>query len=77
MILSNSSADTRYFVYEVSGLHLKNQPAKNDTYILNDNGNALIQVPYNRMNEQMQTILRRGGKIVNIRPLNENLSAEG
>jgi phycocyanin-associated, rod len=30
-----------------------------------------VQVPYNRMNEKMQQILRMGGKIVNIHPLGE------
>lgn len=72
MIICNSTADTRFFIYEVSGLYQKQQ-AKNDSYTISDSGNTFIQVPYNRMNEQMQSITRMGGTIVNIRPLNQHL----
>jgi len=73
MITSNSTAETRYFIYEVSGLNQYKQPA-NANYTLRPNDNVFIQVPYNRMNEKMRSITRMGGKIVSIQPLNENLT---
>ena len=38
-------------------------------YPVRNSGTVLIQVPYDRMNSEMQRIARLGGKIVNIRPL--------
>jgi len=73
MTPSTSSTDTRFFVYEVSGLNHYKQPA-NFNYSMRPMDNVFIQVPYNRMNEQMRSIARMGGTIVNIRPLNENLT---
>ncbi|OYQ63323.1 photosystem I reaction center subunit XII [Pseudanabaena sp. SR411] len=72
MTPSTSSTDTRFFVYEVSGLNQYKQPT-NFNYSMRPMDNVFIQVPYNRMNEQMRSIARMGGTIVNIRPLNENL----
>jgi len=72
MITSTSTADTRFFIYEVSGLNQYKQPA-NANYTLRPNDNVFIQVPYNRMNEKMRSITRMGGTIVSIQPLNENL----
>ncbi|MCY7331889.1 MAG: phycobilisome linker polypeptide [Pseudanabaena sp. CAN_BIN31] len=72
MITSSSTAETRYFIYEVSGLNQYKQPA-NANYTLRPNDNVFIQVPYNRMNEKMRSITRMGGTIVSIQPLNENL----
>jgi protein involved in polysaccharide export with SLBB domain len=72
MITSTSTAETRYFIYEVSGLNQYKQPA-NANYTLRPNDNVFIQVPYNRMNEKMRSITRMGGTIVSIQPLNENL----
>ena len=73
MIPSTSTSDTRFFIYEVSGLNIYKQPA-NSNYTANPIDNVFIQVPYNRMNEQMRSITRMGGKIVSIRPVNEYLS---
>ncbi|MEA5479012.1 phycobilisome linker polypeptide [Pseudanabaena galeata UHCC 0370] len=73
MTPSTSTTDTRFFVYEVSGLNQYKQPT-NFNYTMRPMDNVFIQVPYNRMNEQMRSIARMGGTIVNIRPLNENLS---
>jgi hypothetical protein len=61
---SSAVVDNRIFVYEVSGL----QPNSSE-YQLRASGNALLQVPYRRMNEKMQQILRMGGKIVSIKPI--------
>ncbi|MEA5485879.1 MULTISPECIES: phycobilisome linker polypeptide [Pseudanabaena] len=72
MTPSTSTTDTRFFVYEVSGLNQYKQPT-NFNYTMRPMDNVFIQVPYNRMNEQMRSIARMGGTIVNIRPLNENL----
>jgi len=72
MTPSTSTTDTRFFVYEVSGLNQYKQPT-NFNYSMRPMDNVFIQVPYNRMNEQMRSIARMGGTIVNIRPLNENL----
>ena len=65
---SSSPSKGRTFVYEVSGLH---QTIENDqnAYPFRQSGSVFIQVPYNRMNEEMRRIARMGGKIVAIRPL--------
>jgi len=65
-----SSTNNRFFLYEVSGLNIYEQPF-NSNYSLNPCENVFIKVPYNRMNEKMRSITRLGGKIVNIRPLQE------
>jgi phycocyanin-associated, rod len=66
---SSETANSRIFVYEVSGL----QPnaATQSNVQVRTSANTFMQVPYNRMNEKMQQILRMGGKIVNIYPLGE------
>ncbi len=63
---STATADNRIFVYEVTGLDRYRSDVRVRT-----SANTFVQVPYNRMNEQMQQILRMGGKIVNIHPLGE------
>ncbi|PZO43393.1 MAG: photosystem I reaction center subunit XII [Pseudanabaena frigida] len=73
MIPPTSSSDTRFFIYEVSGLNRYQQP-DNSNYAIRPSDNVFVQVPYNRMNEKMRTISRLGGTIVSIRPLNEHLS---
>ncbi|BAZ51558.1 phycobilisome linker polypeptide [Nostoc sp. CENA67] len=65
---SSSTSDNRIFVYEVEGLRQNEQTEKNN-YQIRNSSTVLIQVPYNRMNEQMRRINRLGGKIVSIRPL--------
>ncbi len=74
MISPTSTSDTRFFVYEVSGLN-RYQQTDNSNYVIRSSENVFVQVPYNRMNEKMRSITRQGGKIVSIRPLNEQLPA--
>jgi phycocyanin-associated, rod len=65
---SASSSDNRVFVYEVEGLK-QNDQTENRSYPVRNSSTISIQVPYNRMNDEMRRITRLGGKIVNIRPL--------
>ncbi len=86
-----SGAENRMFRYEVEGMR---QTYENDqlSYPIRSSGSFYITVPYNRMNEEMQRILRMGGRIVSIEPLtldgnnqaktqaataNQNLEASG
>jgi phycocyanin-associated, rod len=71
---SSSSANSRIFVYEVTGLR-QNEQTNNNSYPVRNSSTIQIQVPYDRMNEQMQRITRLGGKIVSIRPLAESAAA--
>lgn len=66
-----SSLSNRTFVYEVTGLRQNNQNDSND-YPFRSSSSVFIQVPYSRMNEEMQRITRMGGKIVNIRSLDSS-----
>ncbi|NUN66298.1 photosystem I reaction center subunit XII [Pseudanabaena biceps] len=68
-----SSTANRYFLYEVAGLNIYEQPF-NTNNSLRDCDNVFIKVPYNRMNEKMRSITRMGGKIVSIQPLSDNLT---
>lgn len=63
-----NSADNRMFRYEVEGMR---QTYENDqlSYPIRSSGSFFVTVPYSRMNEEMQRILRMGGKIVSIQPL--------
>ncbi|MDX2256194.1 MAG: phycobilisome linker polypeptide [Pseudanabaenaceae cyanobacterium bins.39] len=70
-----SSTSSRFFLYEVAGLNIYEQPF-NPKYSLQPCDNVFIKVPYNRMNEKMRSIARLGGKIVSIQPLTE-ASSEG
>lgn len=65
---SSSPSKNRVFVYEVSGLKQGDESDRNN-YPFRNSGSVFLQVPYARMNEEMQRINRMGGKIVNIRPL--------
>lgn len=67
---SSATADNRIFVYEVTGLQQNDITVQSDSQI-RTSANTFVQVPYNRMNDKMQQILRMGGKIVNIYPLGE------
>jgi phycocyanin-associated, rod len=62
------SASNRIFVYEVEGLRQSDQ-TDNNCYPVRSSSTVLFQVPYDRMNSEMQRITRLGGKIVNIRLL--------
>jgi phycocyanin-associated, rod len=66
-MLGLSSANDRVFVYEVEGLRQNEQTTKN-SYPVRNSSNVLIQVPYNRMNDEMLRISRLGGSIVAIHP---------
>jgi phycocyanin-associated, rod len=58
-------AADRNFIYEVEGLRQTAQTAQ-DSHAIRNSGNIMIQVPYDRMNEEMRRISRLGGKIVAI-----------
>ena len=70
---SSAASDNRIFVYEVEGLHQNEQTDKN-CYPVRNSSSTLMQVPYNRMNQEMRRITRLGGKIVNISPLEDQAS---
>ncbi|PSB16023.1 phycobilisome linker polypeptide [filamentous cyanobacterium CCP2] len=70
---ANTPSGSRMFRYEVVGLRQNNQTDRNN-YSIRRSGSVFITVPYNRMNEEMQRILRMGGKIVNIEPLGNEVS---
>lgn len=65
---STSDAASRVFRYEVQGLAQNDQTTDQD-YQVRRSGSVFINVPYNRMNQEMQRILRLGGKIVGITPV--------
>ncbi len=65
---SSSPSKNRTFVYEVTGLRQNGENDNND-YPFRTSSSVFIQVPYDRMNDEMVRIGRMGGKIVNIRPL--------
>ncbi|MEM9004006.1 MAG: ferredoxin-NADP reductase [Cyanobacteria bacterium P01_F01_bin.86] len=65
--LSASSSADRLFVYEVAGLGQSGQ-ASNVTSPLRRSGTVSITVPYARMQQEAQRIMKLGGSIVSIRP---------
>lgn len=71
---SSASASNRIFVYEVTGLR-QNEQTETINYPVRNSSSYFVQVPYNRMNDEMRRITRLGGKIVNIRPLSEHLAS--
>jgi len=73
---ASSSASNRIFVYQVEGLQ-QNEQTDNNRYPVRNSSTILVQVPYSRMNSEMQRITRLGGKIVNIRPLAEPSAPQG
>lgn len=64
-----STSDGRMFVYELAGLS-ENEVTFTHESPIRHSHNQLVQVPFHRMNEEMQRINLLGGKIVSIRPLN-------
>ena len=66
---STSAANSRLYVYEVEGLGQNGKA--NDSAPVRKSGTVFITVPYSRMNQESQRILKLGGKIVSIRPANE------
>lgn len=67
---SSPSSENRVFVYEVTGLR-QNDQTERTNYPLRSSSSVYIQVPYNRMNEEMRRISRLGGKIVGIQSLTD------
>ncbi len=68
-LAQNTESGSRMFIYEVVGLRQSNQTDRLN-YSLRRSGSVFMTVAYDRMNEEMQRILRRGGKIVSIKPVN-------
>ncbi len=66
-----STSDNRMFVYELVGLN-ENEVTFTHQSPIRHSHTQFIQVPFHRMNEEMQRINLLGGKIVNIRPLNSS-----
>ncbi len=62
---ANTTSGSRIFRYEVVGLR-QNDQTDQMNYPIRNSGSVFITVPYSRMNDEMQRILRMGGKIVNI-----------
>lgn len=73
---SGTEFGNRMFVYEVVGLRQNTETDKMNHPIRNS-GSVFITVPYSRMNQEMQRIIRLGGKIVSIQPLNAGNGANG
>lgn len=69
-----SGVDNRIFVYEVTGLK-QNEITSRAQSPIRTSENQRFQVPFHRMNEEMQRIVLLGGKIVDIRPLEAVASA--
>ncbi|MCY7275279.1 MAG: phycobilisome linker polypeptide [Phormidesmis sp. CAN_BIN44] len=65
---ANTPSGSRMFRYEVVGLR-QNDQTDQMNYPIRNSGSVFITVPYSRMNDEMQRILRMGGKIVNITPM--------
>ncbi len=71
---SISPSSDRIFVYEVTGLKQSDENNLNN-YPFRTSSSVFIQVPYSRMNQEMQRIGRMGGTIVSIRPLDVSASS--
>ena len=69
-----SAANSRLYVYEVEGLGQNGKAS--DSAPVRRSGNVFITVPYDRMNQESQRILKLGGKIVSIRPANEAAASD-
>lgn len=65
-----TGANSRVFQYEVIGLR-QNEESDKNSYQIRQSGSVLINVPYSRLNEEMQRITRLGGKIVSLKPLTQ------
>lgn len=65
---ANSPSGNRFFRYEVVGL-AQNPETNRRNFPIRQSGSVFITVPYSRMNEEMQRIVRLGGKIVSITPI--------
>lgn len=66
-----STSDNRMFVYELTGLN-DNEATFTHQSPIRHSHTQFIQVPFHRMNDEMQRINLLGGKIVKIRPLSNS-----
>ncbi|ANV84893.1 phycobilisome linker polypeptide [Picosynechococcus sp. PCC 7003] len=71
---NGTEAASRVFTYEVQGLR-QTEETDNQEYAFRRSGSVFINVPYARMNDEMQRILRLGGKIVSIKPYDGGTAA--
>ncbi|XHX81116.1 MAG: ferredoxin--NADP reductase [Stenomitos frigidus ULC029] len=67
---------SRMYRYEVVGLRQSSETDRT-SYSIRQSGSTFINVPYSRMNEVMQQIMRLGGKIVSIQPLSADSKMNG
>ncbi|MDY7012349.1 MAG: phycobilisome linker polypeptide [Cyanobacteriota bacterium] len=72
---TDSPSNGRIFVYEVTGLR-PNTENDGNSYPFRSSSSIFINVPYKRMNEEMQRITRMGGTIVSIKPLGADSSSD-
>ncbi|MGD1865198.1 MAG: phycobilisome linker polypeptide [Phormidesmis sp.] len=71
-----SELNNRIFVYEVTGLSQNEMTIRSQSPIRTSHS-QFFQVPFSRMSQEMQRILRLGGEIVNIQPLSiQNAATE-
>jgi len=73
---ANTVSGSRIFLYEVVGLR-QSEETDNRSYPIRQSGSVFIRVPYSRMSQEMRQLARLGGKIVSIRPLNDDNAANG
>ena len=66
---SNTAYNNRLFIYEVEGLSQNSVDSK-----IRQSGSVFITVPYSRMNQEMRRINSLGGKVVNIKAVESNIS---
>lgn len=74
-LVNGTEAASRIFTYEVQGLRQTDE-TENQGYSVRRSGSVFVNVPYARMNQEMQRILRLGGTIVSIKPYTGATSAE-
>ena len=71
-----SELNNRIFVYEVTGLSQNEMTIRSQSPIRTSHS-QFFQVPFSRMSQEMQRILRLRGEIVNIQPLSiQNAATE-
>ena len=71
-----SELNNRIFVYEVTGLSQNEMTIRSQSPIRTSHS-QFFQVPFSRMSQEMQRILRLGGELVNIQPLSiQNAATE-
>jgi phycocyanin-associated, rod len=72
---ADNSSNSRVFEYEVKGLR-QNTENDSNNYQFRTSDSIFIKVPYKRMNQEMQRILRMGGTIVNIKSLGSDSASD-